>query len=394
MNGCLGKNFVKKYLLAWEMGGGLGHVMALHEIARQLQADDHQVLVVLKNLDYAFLFEKMGINTCIAPSEKRYMPYHSSPNSMAEILWCNGYGNTANLSSLVAAWTMIIEQFKPDLVIADYAPTALLSAKANNIKSMAVGCVFSFPPTRSGVQFRYVSDAECSRLSHVENSIALTINCVLANHGVLSDTAANQAFYGDTSFLCGFPSLDYYAGKRIINYMRPIKNNGDYLMTAWQGKPYKVLVYIKNNYEALYDLFNQINAFTQAEFIVYLAGPISEGLNLKSHVQLYREPINIDPLLERADLLICHAGSGLVNQALMKQVPLLCLPMHYEQFLMATRVQELGVGVLVLKEQIDNIIEISLFNSDFVKRYQQLRLYDEQLKVFSPSLINDLLGAG
>jgi len=51
-------------------------------------------------------------------------------------------------------------------------------------------------------------------------------------------------------------------------------------------------------------------------------------------------------LLEHVDLFITHAGMNSVNESICCGVPMLLLPHHFEQQLIANRVQELGMGVV------------------------------------------------
>ncbi|HXV99867.1 MAG TPA: nucleotide disphospho-sugar-binding domain-containing protein, partial [Anaerolineae bacterium] len=57
-------------------------------------------------------------------------------------------------------------------------------------------------------------------------------------------------------------------------------------------------------------------------------------------------------LLERACLLITHAGMNSVNEGLYYNVPLLLVPQQLEQALVAQRVVDLGVGRKVRAERI------------------------------------------
>jgi UDP:flavonoid glycosyltransferase YjiC (YdhE family) len=55
----------------------------------------------------------------------------------------------------------------------------------------------------------------------------------------------------------------------------------------------------------------------------------------------------MESVLEEADLVICHAGSGVVSESLLAGVPLLMMPTNVEQHLQGSRVRETGAGVLI-----------------------------------------------
>jgi UDP:flavonoid glycosyltransferase YjiC (YdhE family) len=49
-----------------------------------------------------------------------------------------------------------------------------------------------------------------------------------------------------------------------------------------------------------------------------------------------------------ADIAICNAGLGTVSAMLLAGTPLLLLPTHQEQFLLASAVVRLGAGILMV----------------------------------------------
>ena len=63
------------------------------------------------------------------------------------------------------------------------------------------------------------------------------------------------------------------------------------------------------------------------------------------------QPIKFSGLLEKCDLTICHGGHGTTAGMLRAGVPLLLFPNHLEQFLLALRVKEMGMGDLVSTEE-------------------------------------------
>lgn len=80
-------------------------------------------------------------------------------------------------------------------------------------------------------------------------------------------------------------------------------------------------------------------------------------------------------LLEHVDLFITHAGMNSVNESICCGVPMMLLPHHFEQQLVAKRVQELGMGVVRGITKIESSTLISAAHtlfSDPVYRNQAL----------------------
>ncbi|HSS28675.1 MAG TPA: nucleotide disphospho-sugar-binding domain-containing protein, partial [Usitatibacter sp.] len=61
-------------------------------------------------------------------------------------------------------------------------------------------------------------------------------------------------------------------------------------------------------------------------------------------VRAFAKPIEVAPLMAGASLAVFHAGSGLAAQSLVAGVPMALLPTHLEQFLIAKRAVQAGVG--------------------------------------------------
>lgn len=57
-------------------------------------------------------------------------------------------------------------------------------------------------------------------------------------------------------------------------------------------------------------------------------------------------------VLEKADLFISHGGMNSTMEAMNAGVPLVVIPQMYEQELTANRVDELGLGVYLPKEEV------------------------------------------
>lgn len=78
---------------------------------------------------------------------------------------------------------------------------------------------------------------------------------------------------------------------------------------------------------------------------------LDEFINIPANF-LIQQSVPQQKILEHVDLFITHAGMNSVNEAIFYGIPMLLLPHHLEQDMIATRVEEMGVG---LKMNIKNI---------------------------------------
>jgi len=133
-------------LFAWELGGDLGHARRTLHVARELQALGHQVAFAFLDLtplggeapDSAEWFQ--------APVIQAPPPPTTAPVNASEILLNRGFGDAAAVVGGLRGWFGLFSLWKPDVLVADYAPGALLAARAVGLKRIAIGTGFSSPP--------------------------------------------------------------------------------------------------------------------------------------------------------------------------------------------------------------------------------------------------------
>jgi UDP:flavonoid glycosyltransferase YjiC (YdhE family) len=63
-------------------------------------------------------------------------------------------------------------------------------------------------------------------------------------------------------------------------------------------------------------------------------------------VCLHDRPLDIERAASTAELCVCHAGHGTVSVMLRAGVPMLLIPLHLEQALVARRTETLGAAVV------------------------------------------------
>ena len=135
-----------KALFAWELGGGLGHVLPLMRTGRYFSLRQSEPIYVLADVSAA-PDTNSAQSVLQAPVCKRQLVTNvHTPETFADVLMPAGYGDANMLGSLLNAWRSIFDLVRPDVVIADFAPTALLAANVLAIPTLAMGNGFCNPP--------------------------------------------------------------------------------------------------------------------------------------------------------------------------------------------------------------------------------------------------------
>lgn len=413
-----------KYLLTWELGGGLGHIMHLHTVSQCLLDAGHQVFAAIKDLSHSKLLTDLGVPCFQAPQLLLDMDNaNGSPNSFAEILYRRGYSSPASLECLIESWHSLLNLISPDVVICDSSPTSLLAAKTFGYhKTIAIASSF-FLPTTDQINSVFRQHSECNqdnlRLKTISDSVLNSVNLMSKQKGGEQFGKLEELFYGCKNYLFTVPELDYsyqrtcefsYIGNTgVVSDTKFDSNFQSYFKefnkTNNKIKNRKIFVYLKNEYKSVEVILNQLGS-VDAEIVIYLSGEKNTNISkyTSSNVSIHCQPINIDLVLRDADLVISHAGCGLITSALMVGVPLLLLPISYEQFLNAKRAEDIGIARIVrqesrLNEYINRILEdqnIKNSSKELSDKYKKQETEEEKssmndhlktdAKLFDPSI--------
>lgn len=120
---------MSRILLTWELGAGLGHVARLCGLAMQLAQRGHTIVLAGRDVDRCRThFAIDGIDFVQAPIEATASRQVSNPNSLADVLFNCGFSEFGRLRRSVLNWRELIEQVRPNIIVADASPTVLLSS--------------------------------------------------------------------------------------------------------------------------------------------------------------------------------------------------------------------------------------------------------------------------
>src|ERR1700757_4139897 len=128
-----------RVLCAWEFGGDLGHVRRLLPIARELRAAGHEIFIALRDSAYLEIGRREGFDTFIAPMLRAPAMVSPSPVNFSDVLLQLGFDDVFGVRGALDAWSSLLELLGIDLVVADYAPTALLAARLAELRRASVG---------------------------------------------------------------------------------------------------------------------------------------------------------------------------------------------------------------------------------------------------------------
>lgn len=350
--------------LAWEMGGGFGHITRLDNLARNLHKSGHQVTLVAKASNTNSLFFAPSSTlpyTCLtAPEIPAISPQLTrKPANFSEVLLCASYYDAALLAKAIQAWQNIFETLRPDLVIFDAAPTAMLAARGLNSKKINLGCGYFLPPrTQPLPQFDMGKKIAIEALMHSEAKLLAIVNSALAQCKQLPLSAVHEIFHCDSDILLTFNELDIYSEHRntsYYGYLSDIQPAGKDAGIHWATIPWtttpgikKILGYLKADYAQLPNLLHALSGL-ECEAHIFVPGISEENYrhHQKHRVHISAKPFALEHCITSADLMLCHGGHTTAAIANAHGVATAIIPLQQEQFLTAQRSidKHLGCGI-------------------------------------------------
>lgn len=334
--------------LAWELGGDAAHAGRLRVIAQALIARGHAVSLSVRDLGQARrLLADLDVVILQAPLWLHSTAQHAS--SLAEIMLSSGYREAQTLDALVRGWRSALQLLKPDVVVAEFAPTALLAARTLDIPAAAVGAGFTLPPPGMPLpNFRPWEAVDLARLAQAEMHILKVMNTVLVHHGGVPYVQAADALLGRKHFLCAWPELDHYG--------RPPEREQWYgpafvapagEAPQWPpGHGHKVFAYLRQEHPAHMAVLHAL--VMEGCRVLCYQPEVAAGAVPPVHatsLAYARGPVDLAAALSEARICVSQAGEGTVAHSLLGGVPLLLLPTQLERYLLAARLEQAGVAV-------------------------------------------------
>ena len=349
-------------LFVWELGGGLGHVMRLAPIANDLVEKGHRVCAALRELTGAIGAFDPQVRLLPAPFRSGPPAPPRATQSFADILDDVTFGDDKTMAAHVAAWRNLYDFVRPDVIVFDHSPTALLAARGLSARRVVTGTGFTVPAdTYPFASLRPWTDVDAQRLRDIEQPILHRTNRILEKNKQPPLEHLGQLYSDgiDRTLLTVFTEFDPYAAWR--------PNKTRYLGTGiaaggaspeWPpGAGPKVFAYLKP-FAALPKILKFLHdrSIPTIAYIEALAPALRERY---ASMTLHFAPARLDlrEVGQSCDLAIMNGSLASSVAMLLAGVPSLQIPIFLEHALNARAVANLGAGFSAPIKQPEKILD-------------------------------------
>ena len=344
-----------RILLAWELGGGLGHMSILVRVARRLRLRGHDVLFAVKDVGTAhLLLDAEGFRYVQCPQTQGSAKRKKEPAGFADILAGAGFADSRVLSGLVRSWQNLFGLFGPDAVVIQYAPSALVAARLSGVPCLGLHTGFEAPPENEPFPcFRPWLGLTWEKLLETERVVLGTINDIRKLHGSAGFSRLWQAMKCDSNLLATFPEFDHYQGRTGGRYIGSLFMNDDGVDIRWpDGGDFRAFVYVKPDSGTTLILKTLLER--GASVVAFIPGHNGETKHVLRHARLRISSarIRLSSLLPDMDLSVTHANHGTLSALFLAGVPMVSIPTTIEQWMLSACVQRLGIGMSCMRNKL------------------------------------------
>lgn len=344
-----------RVLFVWEVGADYGHVVRLAALGRELARRGHAPVFALRDLGHVqTLLGDTDFTVLQAPVWMGQVSGLPPPLGPAETLLRIGFLHPQALAGLVRAWRALVAQVKPDLLVLDHAPTALLATRGLGVARMQVGDTFALPPRRSPLPpYSSWRPASALRMAESERHALDGANAVLRGLGQPPMDSLADLYAVDDTLATAFPEFDQYPGRDAaaerIHFTGVLPGADTGVAPVWPAvEGPRVFAYLKPRARDFDAVLQALKALP-VSVAVHAPGIASaaQSRHLAANLRFHAQPMQMGAVLAQAALGICHAGANTTQALVAAGIPALLLPEHLEQMMTARRAAELGAALVV-----------------------------------------------
>ena len=385
-----------RILFVWEQGANIGHLNNLRLPIEIAVKDGHQVILAARELHAVkSIIGDLPITCMQAPfKQNAVMLGQEAFLSYTHVLSRQCFSNADELQVYLNAWCALFYLVKPDLVVFEHSPTALIAAHDYQFKKLLVGNGFSIPPQGQSPDAPFtafpttqLTPAALETLHSDDVALLKMINTVLTLIGA-KPMGSLHRIYGQAHarLLTTWPQLDHF-GERPGQLYLGVKPPPPLAPAEWpSGSGPKVFGYL--NAMPSLELFLQglVSAQVCALLLVRnLPKPLRDRYG-SDRIRFIDNAVNLDDVARQVSWVVNNCNHNTVAFFAQRGVPQLLIPTYQEHLFLALRLVHKGAAAMAYQDQPAYGAAINTMLSHAPLR-QQAKLLASQMTPY------DMLGA-
>lgn len=330
-------------LLGWELGGQRGHALRLKALSQALRGRGHKVSFALQRTDILTAEELEGSAAWQAPMTPRLLVNTrrsevTRTGTMGDILARSGFEDPSIVAGMIGAWRPLLDAVRPDIVVAEFAPWLLLSARGR-VPAVSIGTGFETPPA----DMPSFPTLHGSGPAADEAGVLAAVNEGLRRAGADGIDALPQIMGGGPQVAATFPELDPYREHRRDPHALPVPVASWPGVSAGEGD--EIFVYGPENTEATATMWEGLaqSGLPVRAHIPRQSARDQDSLRAKG-IAVEPHPLPFAEIVRRSRLILSHGGHGITCSALLAGVPHVACHRHLEGYLNGRAIGAIGAG--------------------------------------------------
>lgn len=342
----------RRILLGWEFGSGNGHAVILREIARHFSPESHELRFAVR---YPSTLIHAGVDPKLvfeAPGKMLHRAGEPAIKGVARATYgefvCEALvGPGRDFSQRLAGWNNAIDVFKPDVILAEYAPGLSLCARGR-IPVVATGTGYSLPP-HTMAHYPSIEEKPLPPFA-TEDELIDRLNRHLRNAGALAVDRLPQLNAADAHGLITFPLFDPYTEHRNTGYLGVIHPGGS---PAPANDASGFIAYFGETWQLGDDFLDGLRE-AGIPGHAYLGTPLRRTVNrlAGSLVTLAEKPFVLSREMPGKAVAIHMGTLGFASAAVLAGVPQLVLFSNQENKLIGQALKRAGAAMALARPKI------------------------------------------
>ncbi len=337
----------RRVLIAWEFGAGRTHALHVLGVARHLRDAGVECLAALYEPSMGTQFAAIGVpvvQTYVWPGRRRLAAgwREGEVRSLGDVLVHLGTTLPGAVRAALTHYDGLFDLFRPDAVLAENAPGALLAARGR-VPAVAFGTNATLPPIRDG-RFALRPDARGEAAVFDENEIRDALNTELGLAGRPPLPSLPDLLPGTRVFPFGPPAFDTYGHVRPVPALPPYLP--DFQVPSRPERGEGVFAYLHALAQSCEGVLQGLGEAGRAT-ILHLPGILPaarEALAAAGAIQVRDEALPLPWILSAPRCVVHHGGLQLTTACLAAGRPQVILAKELDNEISGRFVAERGLG--------------------------------------------------